>query len=548
MSNNNDFPLVEAPAAGRKGVFSIAMVLFSFTFFTGTMFAGGKLGVSFSIVNLLWIAVIGNALLALYAASLGWIAARSGLNTVLMGRFCFGEIGSKLADFILGFAELGWYAWGTATVAISLVKILALPEALTQPLMVLFGILFCVTALVGYRGLDALSRLSVPLMFVLLMVSMYLALHHAGGWQAMTRIAPSDTMTWSAAITMVFGTFASGATQATNWTRLANSSRTAILASMGSFLIGNGLMIVAGAWCAIVYQQADIVEVLILQGLLAVKQEAADLIDLQIVAFPQEGIESYPNGRELMTRAIEMGADVVGGIPHYENTRDKGVSSVMFLMDLAQRYGRLVDVHCDEIDDPQSRFLEVLAEEARVRGMGAQVTASHTCAMGSYDNAYCSKLFRLLKASGINFISCPTESIHLQGRFDSWPKRRGVTRVAELDRAGINVCFAQDSIQDPWYPLGNGNILRILDAGLHICHMLGYDDLQRCLDFVTDNSARALCLGDNYGLAEGRPANLLILDAENDYEAVRRQARVLTSIRHGRVILQREVEHIRYPA
>lgn len=182
------------------------MVLFSFTFFTGTMFAGGKLGVSFSIVNLLWIAVIGNALLALYAASLGWIAARSGLNTVLMGRFCFGEIGSKLADFILGFAELGWYAWGTATVAISLVKILALPEALTQPLMVLFGILFCVTALVGYRGLDALSRLSVPLMFVLLMVSMYLALHHAGGWQAMTRIAPSDTMTgrrpspWSSAL------------------------------------------------------------------------------------------------------------------------------------------------------------------------------------------------------------------------------------------------------------------------------------------------------------------------------------------------------------
>ncbi len=213
MSNSNDFPLVEAPAAGRKGVFSIAMVLFSFTFFTGTMFAGGKLGVSFSIVNLLWIAVIGNALLALYAASLGWIAARSGLNTVLMGRFCFGEIGSKLADFILGFAELGWYAWGTATVAISLVKILALPEALTQPLMVLFGILFCVTALVGYKGLDALSRLSVPLMFVLLMVSMYLALHHAGGWQAMTRIAPSDTMTWSAAITMVFGTFASGATR-----------------------------------------------------------------------------------------------------------------------------------------------------------------------------------------------------------------------------------------------------------------------------------------------------------------------------------------------
>jgi len=271
MSNSNDFPLVEAPASGRKGLFSISMVLFSFTFFTGTMFAGGKLGVSFSIVNLLWIAVIGNLLLALYAASLGWIAARSGLNTVLMGRFCFGETGSKLADFILGFAELGWYAWGTATVAISLVKILGIPDVMTIPLMILFGILFCVTALVGYKGLDALSRVSVPLMFILLVISMYIAVHHAGGWQAMTRIEPdaSQTMTWSAAITMVFGTFASGATQATNWTRLARSSRTAIVASMSSFLVGNGLMIVAGAWCAIVYQQADIVEVLILQGLSA---------------------------------------------------------------------------------------------------------------------------------------------------------------------------------------------------------------------------------------------------------------------------------------
>jgi len=285
-----------------------------------------------------------------------------------------------------------------------------------------------------------------------------------------------------------------------------------------------------------------------LEAMLAVKSEVANILDLQVVAFPQEGIESFPNGRELMIRAVEMGADVVGGIPHYENTRDQGANSITFLMDLAERYGRLVDVHCDETDDPQSRFLEMLAEEVRVRGMGAKVTASHTCAMGSYDNAYCSKLFRLLKNSGINFISCPTESIHLQGRFDSWPKRRGVTRVAELDRAGINVCFAQDSIKDPWYPLGNGNILRVLDAGLHICHMLGYEDLQRCLDFITDNSARTLCLGDSYGIAEGRPANLLILDAENDYEAVCGQAKVLTSIRHGNIIMQRQPEQITYPA
>ncbi len=151
MSNSNDFPLVEAPASGRKGLFSISMVLFSFTFYRHDV-RRWQTRRLFSIVNLLWIAAIGNFLLALYAASLGWIAARSGLNTVLMGRFCFGEIGSKLADFILGFAELGWYAWGTATVAISLVKILALPAAMTIPLMILFGILFCVTALVGYKG------------------------------------------------------------------------------------------------------------------------------------------------------------------------------------------------------------------------------------------------------------------------------------------------------------------------------------------------------------------------------------------------------------
>jgi len=276
-----------------------------------------------------------------------------------------------------------------------------------------------------------------------------------------------------------------------------------------------------------------------LKAMIEVREEVRHLIDLQIVAFPQEGIESYANGRALMTEAVAMGADVVGGIPHFENTRDQGVSSIKFLMDLAERNGCLVDVHCDETDDPQSRFLEVLAEEARVRGMGARVTASHTTAMGSYDNAYCSKLFRLLKMSGINFVSCPTESIHLQGRFDTYPKRRGLTRVAEIDRAGMNVCFGQDSIVDPWYPLGNGNILRILEAGLHICHMLGYEDLQRSLDLITDNSARTLNLGERYGLEVGRPANLLVLSAPDDYEMVRSQGYALVSVRNGKVLMRR---------
>ncbi|KPA91224.1 MULTISPECIES: cytosine permease [Pseudomonas] len=267
MSSTGEFPLSEAPSHARKGLLSISMVLFSFTFFTGTMFAGGKLGMAFNFVDMLWVAAIGNSLLALYAAVLALIASRSGLNTVLMGRFCFGEAGSRLSDFILGFAELGWYAWGTATVAIVLVKMLGLASGLTIPLMILFGLGFSLTAIIGYKGLDVLSRVSVPLMFILLVISMVIATRKIGGLQGLAAVIPHEAMSFSAAVTMVFGTFASGATQATNWTRLARSGRVAVIASVISFLVGNGLMIVAGAWCAIVYQQADIVEVMMLQGL-----------------------------------------------------------------------------------------------------------------------------------------------------------------------------------------------------------------------------------------------------------------------------------------
>lgn len=266
-SDHGEFSLSEVPLKKRTGFLSITMVLLSFTFFTGTMFAGGKIGVAFDVVSMIQIAVIGNLLLAAYAASLALIAARSGLNAVLMGRFCFGEVGSKLSDFLLGFAELGWYAWGTATVAIVLVKLLGWPPAVTTPLMILFGFGFSITAIIGYRGMDLLSRVSVPLMFVLLMTSMWIATRDIGVWAGLTHVAPSQSMPFSAAVTMVIGTFASGATQATNWTRLARSARSAVSASMIGFFAGNGLMIIAGAYCAIVYQQADIVEVMMLQGL-----------------------------------------------------------------------------------------------------------------------------------------------------------------------------------------------------------------------------------------------------------------------------------------
>ncbi|QTN44800.1 cytosine permease [Ectopseudomonas mendocina] len=264
---DSDYPLSEVPSGARQGLFSTAILLFGFTFFTATMFAGGKIGMAFDFTTLLWAAVIGNLLLGLYAAVLGLIACRSGLNSVLMGRFCFGEVGSKLSDMLLGFTQIGWYAWGTATIAIVLVKILGLPEGLTIPLMVLFGFGFCLTAFVGYKGLDLLSRVAVPAMLVLLVVSLWIATRDIGGLSGLLAVEPKESMSLSVAITLVFGTFVSGATQATNWTRFARSGRVAVLASLFGFFIGNGLMIIAGAYGAIVYQQPDVVEVLVLQGL-----------------------------------------------------------------------------------------------------------------------------------------------------------------------------------------------------------------------------------------------------------------------------------------
>ncbi|WP_136068077.1 cytosine deaminase [Modicisalibacter radicis] len=281
-----------------------------------------------------------------------------------------------------------------------------------------------------------------------------------------------------------------------------------------------------------------------LKTLCTLRDELKEKIDLQVVAFPQDGLLSFPDGLQLMEEALEFGADVVGGIPHFEYTRELGVESMKTVIGLARKYDRLVDVHCDEIDDPHSRFLEVLACEALFNELGPRVTASHTTAMHSYDNAYCSKLFRLLKNSGINFISCPTESIHLQGRFDSYPKRRGLTRVKELRDAGINVCFAEDSIFDPWYSLGNGKLLRSLDFGLHICQMMGYRDFESALDLITDNSARTLNIQDRYGIETGRPGNFILLDGEDDYSVLRNQGEVLLSVRQGEIIMQREPSRV----
>ncbi|WP_324033832.1 cytosine deaminase [Aeromonas caviae] len=273
-----------------------------------------------------------------------------------------------------------------------------------------------------------------------------------------------------------------------------------------------------------------------LKAMLEVREEMKEWVELQIVAFPQEGILSYPNGKALLEESLKLGADVIGAIPHFEFTREYGVESLHYVFDLAEKYQVLVDVHCDEIDDEQSRFIETLATLAYERGMGHRVTASHTTAMHSYNGAYASRLFRLLKMADINFVANPLVNIHLQGRFDSYPKRRGITRVKEMLEANINVCFGHDDVFDPWYPMGTANMLQVLHMGLHVCQIMGYEQINDSLKLIGSHSARTLNVQDRYGIEVGKPANLLILPAENGFDAVRRQVPVRYSIRHGRVI------------
>lgn len=275
-----------------------------------------------------------------------------------------------------------------------------------------------------------------------------------------------------------------------------------------------------------------------MEALIELREELKDVVNIQIVAFPQEGIESYPNGRQLMEDAVKMGADCVGAIPHFEFTREYSVSSLNFAMELAEKYDRLVDVHCDEIDDEASRGLETLAARALESGLKDRVTASHTTAMHSYNNAYVQRLMRLLKMSDINFVANPLVNTHLQGRIDTYPKRRGITRVKELREAGINVSFGHDDIFDPWYPMGTGSMRDVVFMGLHVCQMMGYDEIRSSYNFISNNAARTLHLGDSYGIQVGRPASFIVLDAKDYYEALNTNAPVLASIRNGRKIAE----------
>ena len=275
-----------------------------------------------------------------------------------------------------------------------------------------------------------------------------------------------------------------------------------------------------------------------MEALLELREELRDVMDIQVVAFPQEGIESYPNGRALMENAVRMGADCVGAIPHFEFTREYSVSSLNFAVELAEKYDKLVDVHCDEIDDEASRGLETLAARAYESGLCDRVTASHTTAMHSYNHAYVQRLMRLLKLSRINFVSNPLVNTHLQGRIDTYPKRRGITRVKELTEAGVNVSFGHDDIFDPWYPMGTGSLRDVVFMGLHVCQMMGYEDIMNSYRFISTHAAKTLHLGESYGIRAGNPASFIVLDAKNYYDALNTNATVLLSCRNGRVVAE----------
>ena len=277
-----------------------------------------------------------------------------------------------------------------------------------------------------------------------------------------------------------------------------------------------------------------------LKAMLEMKEELKDLVEIQIVAFPQEGMYMYKGGRDLVEEALKMGADVVGGIPHYEPAREFGEKSVHDIVQLGLKYDKMIDVHCDETDDTHSRFVELLNALVLMEDFGSRTTASHTCSFGSADDSYAFRMMDLFQKSKMNFISCPTENAYLQGRQDTYPKRRGLTRVKEFMESGINVAFAQDSINDPWYPMGNGNMMNILDNGIHLAQVMSPNEIASVFDLITYNGARCLNIQDSYGLEVGKAANFIVLNESSVYEAIRKRVEVLASVRNGEYLFKRK--------
>ena len=274
---------------------------------------------------------------------------------------------------------------------------------------------------------------------------------------------------------------------------------------------------------------------LAVRALLDVKQRVAPYLDLQLVAFPQDGLLRSPNALANLVRALDLGVDVVGGIPHFERSYAQGTDSVRQLCELAAERGLRVDMHCDESDDPQSRHIETLAQHSQRLGLQGRVTGSHLTSLHSMDNYYASKLIPLIAESGVHVVANPLINITLQGRHDSYPKRRGMTRVPELMAAGVNVAFGHDCVMDPWYSQGSADMLEVAQMGLHVAQMTSADQVRACFDAVTVNAARVMGLPD-YGLAVGCHADFVLLQARSPAEALRLRATRLAVIRRGQVI------------
>jgi cytosine/creatinine deaminase len=274
---------------------------------------------------------------------------------------------------------------------------------------------------------------------------------------------------------------------------------------------------------------------LAVEALLHVKQRVAPYLDLQLVAFPQDGLLRAPTALANLKRALDLGVDVVGGIPHFERTSDQGAESVKLLCELAAERGLRVDMHCDESDDPQSRHVETLAFHTNRLGLRGRVTGSHLTSMHSMDNYYVSKLLPLMREAGLHAIANPLINITLQGRHDTYPKRRGMTRVPEMLAAGINVGFGHDCVMDPWYSLGSADMLEVAAMGLHVAQMTSQAHMRACFDAVTVNNAQILGL-DGYGIAVGRHADFVLLQARDAVEAIRLRAPRLVVVRRGRVL------------
>ncbi len=275
-----------------------------------------------------------------------------------------------------------------------------------------------------------------------------------------------------------------------------------------------------------------------LQALLEVKEEMRDFIDIQIVAFPQDGIFSYRGMDDLILKSIKMGADVIGGIPQLELTREDGIKSIDYVFKLAQKYNKLIDIHTDETGDDQSRFTEVIAKYAIENSMGGKVTASHTTAMHNYDNDYASKLIGNLKRAGVNIVTNPSSNALLQNRLDGYPRRRGHTRVDQLLARGVNVSIGNDNIMDPFGPLGRGSMLQAANILLHTAHLSGSKQISDLFDMITINGAKTLNMEEDYGIELGKQADLIVLDAKNEKEAIRLNSECLYVIRKGKVLVE----------